>query len=60
MKIVKAIEILSELATTLPQSSSEERITAVNLGIEALKVVQDIRIMSMTSFYSLLPGETEE
>lgn len=59
MKIVKAIEILSELATTLPQSSPEERITAVNLGVAALSRIRYQRLKQTDPYSRYLPGETK-
>lgn len=60
MQLAKAIEILQNLSTTLPQYSSEDRRLAVNLGIESLKRQQQLRISRITFFRGPLPGETLE
>ena len=60
MKLAKAIEILTDLDSTLPQSDPELRREAVNLGIEALKRIKDNRIWPHVYHGGDLPGETEE
>lgn len=60
MTLQKAIAILEDLGTTLPQSSPEDRRKAVRLGIEALRQVKESRFDPSTWEPKLLPGETEE
>ena len=60
MNIPKAIEILQDLDTTLPQSSPEDRREAVRLGIEAMKRLKIHREHSIPGPMFLLPGETED
>ena len=60
MKVSKAIEVLKDLDTTLPQSDPEERREAVKLGIEALKYFQRGREGEVIIIRALLPGETPE
>lgn len=55
----KAIEILEDLDTTLPQYDPELRREAVKLGIEALKRLHDGRTKGYDYFSHPLPGETE-
>lgn len=43
-----------------PDYTDAQRQQAHNLGIEALKRVQDMRISPCTTADELLPGETEE
>lgn len=60
MKLEKAIEILSgdNFGRTWPTPLKE--IKAVKLGIEALKLLKEIRSVDGTGYGSMLPGETED
>lgn len=60
MTLDKAIEILLDLDTTLPQSDPEDRRDAVKLGIEALKRLQTLRRTAVSIAFYLLPGETKD
>lgn len=60
MTLNKAIEILQDLMTDLPQFSPDDRREAVMLGIEALKQIKESRFDPSTWEPRLLPGETEE
>lgn len=56
----KAIEVLQDLKTTLPQSSPEERREAVILGIEALDFNLELRKLPGRKDSFRLPSETED
>ncbi len=60
MKLEKAIEILEAEQREWIFSNTDDNNEAVNLGIEALKVLQESRGKYGTYFARLLPGETEE
>jgi len=57
MKIAEAIETLTDLKTTLPQSNPEKRREAVELGIEALKREKANRDNPDFVMVGTLPGE---
>lgn len=59
MQLVKAI-VVSEPLTRYPYFHPEsEQAAAINLGIEAIKRLQENRIDPEFDHYILLPGETE-
>lgn len=60
MNLKKAIETLQDLNTTLPQSSPEDRRKAVQLGIEALKEVEEFRVWLGEFNPGPLPDETKD
>ncbi len=60
MKIDKALEILTDFLGEGPQFSPDDRREAVQLGIEALKRIQDMRTSPCTTSDEILPGETDE
>jgi hypothetical protein len=60
MTIYKAIEILADLMTTLPQRSPEERREAVKLGMEALIAIRTGRKDYYEAGGHLLQGETKD
>lgn len=60
MEIPKAIEIL-ELAIPDPEAvTALEMIDAMQLGIEAMKAIIDVRANNYYTPIPLLPGETTE
>lgn len=60
MKREKAIEILTHMTKYRNVSFLEDCTTAIKLGIEALKRVQDMRISPCTTADEILPGETKD
>lgn len=60
MKIETAIKILSVLSGLFDARTRWERIDALQLGIEALKRLQQQRIDESHSTFWQLPGETKE
>lgn len=60
MKLLKAIEILNDLQTTLPQFDPDDRLDAVKLGIQALARIEHCRKWSHYAVKEPLPGETPE
>jgi hypothetical protein len=60
MKLEKAIEILDNHQCDLPRNEVPDLVTAIKLGIEALKRIQDGRAKGYDFFAHNLPGETEE
>lgn len=60
MKIEEAIEILTDLHSTLPQLGLEERRKAVRLGIEALKCIQRLRQSESFGYLTNLAGEAND
>ena len=59
MTLDKAIEILEDLLGEGPQYPPDDRRDAVNLGIEALRLIKNDRVSPFYAFTKLLPGETE-
>lgn len=59
MKLDKAIEILADLREIVFIYKSPDRKDAVKLGIEALKLIQRERVLSINPIETHLPGETE-
>lgn len=59
MNLQKAIEILQDLRTDLPQFSPDDRREAVMLGEEALKYIIYRDNCPGINTRLLLPGETE-
>jgi hypothetical protein len=57
MKIEKAIELLVLEASGSPDINQGDLTSAVNLGIEALKVIQTFRRSLPFDLFFLLPGE---
>ena len=60
MKIDKAIETNREHAKEHDKNVNQDYFRALNLGIEALKRLQQLRLSKITWFRGPLPGETEE
>lgn len=60
MTINQAIELLKMLQVNLASDMDAEDLNALQLGIEALKRVEDSRGLAPLSPDRLLPGETEE
>ena len=60
MTIEKAIEILQDLLREGPQFPPDDRREAVQLGIEALKTVKDMRNHPFPDGVIELPGETKD
>lgn len=60
MKIEKAIEIMEDLITDLPQLSPDDRREAIILSTEATKAYKAGREGWLKFFSPLLPGETKE
>jgi len=58
MKLAKAIEILTIHNDHNPNYTDAEREEAHQLGIEALKLIQDGRLKGYDYFERLLLGET--
>lgn len=60
MKLEKAIEILNDLDTTLPQFRGRFKREAIKLGIEALRRLEKARNERRFDRLGLLPGETDD
>ena len=60
MTIDEALEILRVRTAGKPLIGKHEVYGAIQLGIEALKVVKGYREIQPVSYPKLLPGETEE
>ena len=60
MKVGKAIELLVLKASGSPDINQGDLSSAVNLGIEALKVIQTFRQSMPFDLLFLLPGETQK
>ena len=60
MKLEKAIEILTQCASTYPKGSQSEVLDSFKLGIEALKFVINKRGQPHYLHTGLLPGETKD
>ncbi len=60
MKLEKAIEIETIHNDHNPNFTDAERREAHQLGIEALKRLQELRIDNPETAWQLLPGETED
>uniref|UniRef100_A0A6M3XWA1 Uncharacterized protein n=1 Tax=viral metagenome TaxID=1070528 RepID=A0A6M3XWA1_9ZZZZ len=60
MTIDKAIELLDTAKEGFPVKDDEEYYKAMELGIEALKRLEEGRKRGYDYFGHLLPGETEE
>ena len=58
MNLPKAIEILDDLDSTLPQTNPEERREAVKLGKESLKRFLLARSYGVGGYDARLPSET--
>lgn len=56
----EAIKILKYMGTPDYRGSTEGILKARNLGIEALKRLQELRLYEGINPNALLPGETEE
>lgn len=59
MTIDRAIEILTTDLRERHPYTRPDVITAIRLGIEALKYYQEVRPLEVSSYYPLLPGETK-
>ena len=60
MKLKKAIEILNAYQADLCYDPDIDLVTAIKLGIEAMKAVAEFRQKHLERVVALLPGETEE
>lgn len=60
MKLEKAIEILTHLKEATNSATRQECEVAYQLGIEALKLIDDWRNGQELNLFALLLGETEE
>jgi len=60
MKLDKAIEILENMRDTNLNYYSPDRSAALQLGIEALKLIQRERLLGINPVETKLPGETTE
>lgn len=60
MKLEKAIELLIIAIEGFPCNDTEKYYKAMELGIEALKGIQNCRHYPECLFIDLLPGETED
>jgi len=60
MKLTKAIEILQHENYLDPNLETPDIISALMLGVEALKLKQKLNSWSWHWHEQLLPGETEE
>lgn len=60
MKIEKAIEILEDGLRFVEPGDSPDKPDAVQLGIEALKVIKELRHYPFPDGIVQLPGETKE
>ena len=60
MKLDKEIELLNIAKEGWPANDTEKYFKAMELGIEALKRIQKIRLSDFTQGGTDLPGETEE
>lgn len=60
MKLDKAIEILITHQCDMPRNQVPDLIDAINLGIEALKDLINIRQTFLLIDFGKLPSETEE
>ncbi|KKM92414.1 hypothetical protein LCGC14_1218620 [marine sediment metagenome] len=58
MKISKAIEILTQCASTYPKDSQSEVLDSFKLGIEALRAVDHARTENYWTPIPTMPGET--
>ena len=59
MTLEKAIEVLENLLTNLPQVPPQDRREAILLGILALEEIGRVREGTAWKDNELLPGETE-
>ena len=59
MKLDKAIEILMKQRFSFPTDEMRVINDALKLGIEALKVIKDVRPTDYGAIDDLLPGETK-
>ncbi len=60
MKIDKAIERLETFIERHPSAGYSDLIPAIQLGIEAMKRLHVLRLISTNEDAHLLPGETDE
>lgn len=60
MNLDKAIEILANLRDGCDQAELADHIDAIQLGIEALKRIQECRLADHTIAEDYLPGETKD
>ena len=60
MTLGKAIEILTLIANQWANNYDDDDLHALNLGIEALKRIQEYRDGGIIITTYLLPGETKE
>ena len=60
MNITKALEILDLEISCDFDGNEQDRQDAVKLGIEALRSVQQDRVLKLSGRLNPLPGETEE
>ncbi len=60
MTIDEAIVLQTQLKDLLPDVGFNKYIASTHLGIEALKVVDEIRHLAYLPDLKLLPGETED
>jgi hypothetical protein len=60
MNIEKAIEILENHQCDMPRNEVPDLVTAIKLGIEALKRIQASREHFSHVYPTPLPGETKE
>ena len=60
MKLKEAIGILNDMTINSPTYATELRVDALKLGIEALKRLHVLRLISTNEDAHWLPGETLE
>lgn len=60
MRLEEAIELLGWVIEDKKYRQGEPGYDALKLGIEALKLLEEIRTVPGTGYSAMLPGETED